>query len=338
MNGTAQVGCATDVVRQMRILHVVPGLDDPTCGIAVAAKAIARQQAASGACTVEMVSSSRWIKAQIAAADEVWVHSMWTLGVMRAAWTALRRGRRLVRMPHGCLDPVRLKYHWFKKMWVAPLERWLFTRANAVIGTIPDEISQIRAFASCRGAVLLRALKDPKTILDMPMRPVRSSGHAGACARDGLRLLYVGRLHPLKGVALLIRALDSRFSLTVVGKDEGEAARLRLLAEKVGARVTFCGVLVGDEKNAAIDACDVLVLPTLSENFGLVVAEALERGKPVVTTDGAPAWKDEPRTDANGRTRLVYLEGYRAGTDAQRIALLKGALERFWSDGRKGGA
>ncbi len=70
-------------------------------------------------------------------------------------------------------------------------------------------------------------------------------------------------------------------------------------------------------------------LPTLSDNFGLVVAEALERGKPVVTTDGAPAWKDEPRTDAHGHTRLVFLEGFRDGTDARRVQLLRQAIESF---------
>ena len=86
---------------------------------------------------------------------------------------------------------------------------------------------------------------------------------------------------------------------------------------------------VGAEKEALWAWCDVLCLPTLSDNFGLVVAEALERGKPVITTDGAPAWKDEPRTDAQGHTRLVYLEGFRDGTDARRVQLLRQALASF---------
>ena len=64
--------------------------------------------------------------------------------------------------------------------------------------------------------------------------------------------------------------------------------------------------------------CDVLVLPTLSENFGLVVAEALERGKRVITTDGAPAW--------DGQAGVVYLKGYRDGTNEQRVELLKRAI------------
>ena len=67
----------------------------------------------------------------------------------------------------------------------------------------------------------------------------------------------------------------------------------------------------------------MLVLPTLSENFGLVIAEALERGKRVITTDGAPAWGD-------GNTyggRLTYLRGYRDGIDAERVAKLKSAIE-----------
>ena len=48
----------------------------------------------------------------------------------------------------------------------------------------------------------------------------------------------------------------------------------------------------GEELEKVWDWCDVLVLPTLSDNFGLVIAEALERGKCVITTDGAPAWQD----------------------------------------------
>ena len=75
--------------------------------------------------------------------------------------------------------------------------------------------------------------------------------------------------------------------------------------------------------------CDVLVLPTLSENFGLVVAEALERGKRVITTDGAPAWGEEAKGEGEQwRDRIIYLKGYRDGTDEERVRLLKEALEK----------
>ena len=81
-----------------------------------------------------------------------------------------------------------------------------------------------------------------------------------------------------------------------------------------------------------LEWCDVLVLPTLSENFGLVVAEALERGKRVITTDGAPAWGEGvSRVDcvedgeilAGYGGWLIYLKGYREGTKEVRVALLK---------------
>ena len=110
----------------------------------------------------------------------------------------------------------------------------------------------------------------------------------------------------------------------------------------------------GEELEKVWDWCDVLVLPTLSENFGLVVAEALERGKMVITTDGAPAWGDSlnrvervetcrvggdgnlSRVERADRVegelgigfdgRLIYLKGYRDGSDEERISLLKDAL------------
>ena len=62
----------------------------------------------------------------------------------------------------------------------------------------------------------------------------------------------------------------------------------------------------GEELETIWDWCDVLVLPTLSENFGLVVAEALERGKRVITTDGAPVWGE----GVSRVERVDRVEGY----------------------------
>ena len=89
---------------------------------------------------------------------------------------------------------------------------------------------------------------------------------------------------------------------------------------------------VGEAKEAAWAWCDVLCLPTLSENFGLVVAEALERGKRVIVTDGAPAWAPAG-TDYGGR--LLYVRGYREGDDVTRVSLLKSALIQFTTSNLK---
>ena len=124
--------------------------------------------------------------------------------------------------------------------------------------------------------------------------------------------------------------------LKIIGKDEGEGEKLRQLSKEFGLDVEFCGVVSEEEKERAWDWCDVLVLPTLSENFGLVVAEALERGKRVITTDGAPVWGaglgvrgQELGVSVGYGGRLLYLKGYRDGSDEKRVELLKKAIEKI---------
>jgi glycosyltransferase involved in cell wall biosynthesis len=124
-----------------------------------------------------------------------------------------------------------------------------------------------------------------------------------------LHLLYLGRRHPLKGVEYLEEAVSQ---LTRSPFPVPRSPQLKIVSNAFG-----------EEKERVWEWCDVLVLPTLSENFGLVVAEALERGKRVITTDGAPAWGDG--NDYGGR--LVYLKGYRNGSSEERVRLLKNAIE-----------
>ena len=91
-----------------------------------------------------------------------------------------------------------------------------------------------------------------------------------------LNLLYLGRRHPLKGVEYLERAVKELNH--GIHRTHGNV------------ELKIVGTAFGEELERVWEWCDVLVLPTLSENFGLVVAEALERGKRVITTDGAPVW------------------------------------------------
>lgn len=284
----------------MSVKHIIPGIDDPTCGIAVAAKQlIARGVGEDG---------------------EVWVHSMWTPFVVRASFKTLLTGKKLVRMPHGCTDPAKLKYHWHKKRWVAPIERWLFRHADRIIATCEDEVNWIKAFEP--------RVKKVEIVQLSQQSVYRASSHEpyvdiSISTTDKLKLLYVGRLHPLKGVEFLFEAIPQDCHLVVIGKDEGEGQKLKKIAARRGLDVEFRGVVSEEEKESAYQWCDVLVLPTLSENFGLVIAEALERGKRVITTDGAPAWGDG--NDYGGL--LIYIRGFMGASDDERIAMLKQAIE-----------
>ena len=132
-----------------------------------------------------------------------------------------------------------------------------------------------------------------------------------------------------------------------IEKDSAPHGALRLLRSSLRSPIPtpcdagasrLCARIIsnafGDELEKVWEWCDVLVLPTLSDNFGLVIAEALERGKRVIATDGAPAWGDG-LTELAGFTglysgyggRLIYFKGYRDGTPDERVRHLKSAIE-----------
>ncbi len=123
--------------------------------------------------------------------------------------------------------------------------------------------------------------------VDIPVMPPRA-------ARDDnqLRLLFLGRLHPKKGVDLLLHALaqlPSYARLDVYGTGAPDyVASLRAEAAPYGHRVRFHGYVEGEAKAAAFANADLFVLPSHSENFGIAVAEALAHGVPVVTSTATP--------------------------------------------------
>jgi glycosyltransferase involved in cell wall biosynthesis len=107
--------------------------------------------------------------------------------------------------------------------------------------------------------------------------------------------LFLGRIHPKKGLPMLIeawaRVRPDGWQLQIAGPDEaGHRAEVQNAAFAAGLSevVFFVGPIEGEKKESAFSNADLFVLPTHSENFGIVVAEALAHGLPVLTTTGAP--------------------------------------------------
>ena len=142
-------------------------------------------------------------------------------------------------------------------------------------------------------------------------------------------LLAVGRIEPLKGFDILIRALAEMteragVTLLVVGGDEraaAEFARLRAIAEEVGVadRVRFTGAIPHERLDVYYNAADVVVVPSFYESFGLVALEAMASGTPVVASRVGGLMS----TIADGRTG--YLVPWRCPEPfADKIDLLLG--------------
>lgn len=112
----------------------------------------------------------------------------------------------------------------------------------------------------------------------------------GFPAEDPL-ILFLGRIHPVKGVELLIRAFSSLQNratrLAIVGPDEGHRRELERLvtANGIGDRVVFTGPLYEDRKWEAYLDANIYVLPSMFDNFPRSVLEAMGCGTPVVVTD-----------------------------------------------------
>ena len=288
----------------MNILHICAGWQ-PWNGAANIARMLAGEQKSAGHTVVEKTWAS--IR-ELRSADEVWIHCGW----LPCLWWAALWARKAVWVPECCYDPVRLAYHGWKKRLAGPIERFSLRRCSRIVATCAAEAEWIRAYLGKKCPPV--TLTDLRRFFTLPPTSPSSSPSTSTSPSptqikqslnqeilksqppNTIHVLYLGRRHPLKGVEYLERAVK-----------ETEGIELRIVSDHFG-----------DELERDWAWCDVLCLPTLSDNFGLVVAEALERGKRVITTDGAPAWEGVPG--------VVFLKGFRDGTASSRVHLLKTAL------------
>ena len=230
---------------------------------------------------------SRALHRAARAAEVIHNHGLWLMPNVAAAWAAARAQTPLVVSPRGMLAPAALAFSRRKKRAFWRLfQGSAIRRAACLHATSEQEYEEIRAFGlSNPVAIIPNGIDLPGLIAAQTAQP----------PADRV-MLSLGRIHPKKGLDRLIRAwakIEAEhpgWRLRIVGPGEaGHDDELRALAASLGlAGVAIEGAVYGEAKSSAYRTADVFVLPTLNENFGLTVAEALAAGTPVISTTGAP--------------------------------------------------
>ena len=232
--------------------------------------------------------------------DIVHIHGIWQFPDWAAAAAARHAGVPYVITPHGSLQPARLRKSSLKKRVSSVLaDRAMLNQASCLHATAPDEADAFRLYGY-RGPITMI----PNGITPAgQIEPERAARLEADFRNDfpetqGRRLLlFLSRIEPIKGVTTLARAWAEcarqfpDWHLVVVGPDERSHLQEMLAILRSGGvldRTTITGPLYGDRKTAAYLASQLFVLPTISENFGLVIGEALSHRVPVLTTTGAP--------------------------------------------------
>jgi len=194
-------------------------------------------------------------------------------------------GKPLVWSPRGALQ------RWQSSRRPAVKAGWeIVCRRLVPHGTVLHVTSEQEAAESVAKFPDISAVVIPNGVEIPPSCEHRNdSGH--------LRLLFLGRIDPKKGVENLLAAcqrlrnLDRPWSLAIAGSgDAVYAARLEENARRLGVdeQVKFLGEVRGQAKTDLFAASDLAVFPSHTENFAMAVAEALAHGVPVVASKGTP--------------------------------------------------
>jgi glycosyltransferase involved in cell wall biosynthesis len=233
------------------------------------------------------------LRRRLPSVDLVHLHAVWQWPTWIGARMAERANVPYVVSPRGMLvrELIERKSPLAKKAWLALVDRATLARSAFIHCTSEIEAAEIRAL----GLDLAPLVVVPNGV-DVPDRAPPSGlvEEVWAAVPRGRRILFLGRVNWTKGIDRLVRAMaDVRDGeLIVAGNDEeGAVAGLARLSGELGLerRVRFIGAVEGERKWALLSGADLLVLPSLSENWGLVATEALAVGTPVVVTQGVGA-------------------------------------------------
>ena len=244
--------------------------------------------------------------------DLAHIHGIWDWRLHQVVVMCRKAGVPYVVAPRGMLEPWSLKQKWLKKR----IARFLYQDrdlkfAAALHATAESEAEQFRRLGFKNPIIISPNGVNVPASLPTPTPSTYTSNKAR-------RALFVSRMHPKKGVLELVESWARvkpegwQCELVYTMNSEEERAYEQKVKDRIlslgmsyqdkdgnvhsptptqNSNFILTGPLDDDAKWQAYARADLFVLPTYSENFGIVVAEALWAGVPVITTKGTP-WEE----------------------------------------------
>lgn len=228
---------------------------------------------------------SDFFRERMSGFDAVHLHSVFLWPTYAAARAAARARVPYVMAPRGMLVDtlIRSRSRWLKRAWIELVERRSLAGAAAIHVTSAFEGAQLRALGL--DLAPLRCIRNGVEIPAAPL-PLAATPHA---ALPRPYALFLGRLSWRKGLRRLIEAWPrvQDLDLVIAGNDEDgctDTLRAMAVAQGIAGRVHLIGPVSDAHKWAVYESASLFVLPSFSENFGNVVAEAMAMGCPVIVS------------------------------------------------------
>lgn len=261
-----------------------------------------------------------WLTGHLHEYDVVIIHGLWLSHsyITARVWRKMKEDRKtglpdLYVMPHGMLDPYFQKE---KGRRLKAIRNWIYwkliegkviNQATGVLFTCEEELLLARkTFTPYHPSKELNigyGTLEPKPYSE---EMTKAFARVSGMALQSPYLLFLSRIHPKKGVDMLITAYrnlkknGSDLPTLVIagpGMDTGYGKELLQLTEG-DPSILFPGMLQGDAKLGAFYGCEAFILPSHQENFGIAVAEALSCSKPVLITNKVNIWREIESADA----------------------------------------